>query len=220
MCIGSVGMFWGLSLWMKSGWRGIYSLHKKSNRYTQITKLGGTDSENSVRPIWFIMWLLGVSVGPTGSTRWDRCARVRVNPKLGLTDYSNSVGPIWVISETESWPSKLGGPIAYLGGTEIIAIGNREFASPSRWDRDPIGETELIRVSGSGYVNWTRWLRIERIGGAEFDFRFWTYVEMRKWLRVFGAISLSIWASIPLSNTSSPFNSIGFSYGLSVILDH
>ena len=42
------------------------------------------------------------------------------------------------------------GPIAYLGETEIIAIGNREFASPSRSDRDPIGEIELIRVSGSG----------------------------------------------------------------------
>ena len=35
--------------------------------------------------------------------------RVRVNSKLGLTDYSNPVGPIWVISETESWPSKLDG---------------------------------------------------------------------------------------------------------------
>ena len=75
------------------------------------------------------------------------------------------------------------GPTAYLGGTEIIAIGNREFASPSRWDQDPIGETELIRVSGSGYVKWTRWRRIENFGGAEFDFWFGTYVDMRKWLR-------------------------------------
>ena len=75
------------------------------------------------------------------------------------------------------------GPIAYLGETEIITIGNKEFASPSRWDRDPIGETELIRVSGSGYVKWTRWRRIDQIGGAEFDFWFGTYVDMRKWLR-------------------------------------
>ena len=44
-----------MALSMKNGWRGIYSLHTKSNCYTQITKLGGTDSENSVRPIWFIM---------------------------------------------------------------------------------------------------------------------------------------------------------------------
>ena len=29
---------------MKSGWRGIYSLHTKSNRYTQITNLGGIES--------------------------------------------------------------------------------------------------------------------------------------------------------------------------------
>ena len=75
------------------------------------------------------------------------------------------------------------GPIAYLGGTEIIAIGNREFASPSRRDRDPIGETELIRVCGSGYVKRTRWRWIECFGGAEFDFWFGTYVDVRKWLR-------------------------------------
>ena len=75
------------------------------------------------------------------------------------------------------------GPIAYLGGTEIIATGNKEFASPSRWDLDPIGETELTRVSRSGYVKWTRWRRIEYFGGAEFDFWFGTYVDMRKWLR-------------------------------------
>ena len=75
------------------------------------------------------------------------------------------------------------GPIAYLGETKITAIGNREFARPSRWDRDPIGETELIRVSGNGYVKGTRWRRMDQIGGAEFDFRFRTYVDMRKWLR-------------------------------------
>ena len=46
-----------------------------------------------------------------------------------------------------------------------------------------LGETELIRVSGCGYVKGTRWRRIDQIGGAEFDFRFTTYVEMRKWLR-------------------------------------
>ena len=32
-------------------WRGIYSLHTKSNRYTQFTNLGGTESTNSVGPI-------------------------------------------------------------------------------------------------------------------------------------------------------------------------
>ena len=48
----------------------------------------------------------------------------------------------------------------------------------------PIGETEVTRVCGSGYASETRWRQIDQIGGAEFDFRFRTYVEMRKWLRV------------------------------------
>ena len=47
----------------------------------------------------------------------------------------------------------------------------------------PIGETEVTRVCGSGYASETRWRQIDQIGGAEFDFRFRTYVEMRKWLR-------------------------------------
>ena len=51
----------------------------------------------------------------------------------------------------------------------------------------PIGETELIRVCGYGYVKRTQWRQMDQIGGAEFDFRFRTYVEMRKWLRAFGA---------------------------------
>ena len=36
----------------------------------------------------------------------------------------------------------------------------------------PIGETDLPRVSGSGYDIKTRWRRIERISGAVFDFTF------------------------------------------------
>ena len=31
--------------------------------------------------------------------------------------------------------------------------------------------------------NETRWHRIDQIGGAEFDFRFRTYLDMIKWLR-------------------------------------
>ena len=62
------------------------------------------------------------------------------------------------------------GPTTYLGKIEIIATGNREFVGPSRWDWDPIGEIEMIRVFGSGYVKWTRWRQIDQIGGAEFDF--------------------------------------------------
>ena len=64
-------------------------------------KLGRTDLVHNVT--------VRVFGGTDMSTRWDRCARVRVKPQLGLTDYTNLVGPIWVISEIESWPSKLGG---------------------------------------------------------------------------------------------------------------
>ena len=81
------------------------------------------------------------------------------------------------------------GPITYLGETEIIAIGNREFASPSRWDWDPIGETELISVSGSGYVKWTRWRRIDQIGGAELTLGLG---HMWKWESGWGIWSISL----------------------------
>ena len=84
------------------------------------------------------------------------------------------------------------GPIAYLGGTEIIAIGNKEFASPPRWDRDPIGETELTRVSGSGYVIWTQWRRIESFGGAELDFLVSDICGYEKVVEGLWSISLSI----------------------------
>ena len=71
--------------------------------------------------------------------------------------------------------------------------------------------TELIRVSGGGYVKGTRWRRIESFGGAEFDFWFGTNVDVRKWLRALEHISKHFeQASKPLSNTSSPLNSIGF----------
>ena len=76
------------------------------------------------------------------------------------------------------------GPIAHLGETEML-WRETEILQPHLSETEiPIGETEKTRVSGSGYVIWTRWRRIDQIGGVEFDFRFWTYVEMRKWLRV------------------------------------
>ena len=84
-------------------------------------------------------------------------------------------------------------------------MGNREFTLQTQWDQSlilvglkryereieslqshlgeteiPIGGTEKTRVSGSGYVNWTRWHQIENFGGAKFDFWFGTYVDMRK----------------------------------------
>ena len=57
---------------------------------------------------------------------------VRAKCNLGETDHINSVRPISVIDKQRVGQANSMGPIAYFGGTEIIAIGNREFASPSR----------------------------------------------------------------------------------------
>ena len=72
------------------------------------------------------------------------------------------------------------GPIAYLGLTEKLQRETERLQSHLGETEIPIGETEKTRVSGSGYVNWTRWRRIERIGGAELDIWCGTYVDMRK----------------------------------------
>ena len=66
--------------------------------------------------------------------------------QLGGTDPLISVRPKRYEEETESLHS-------HLDETEI-----------------PVGETELIMVCSSGYVKWTRWRRIDQIGGADFDF--------------------------------------------------
>ena len=57
---------------------------------------------------------------------------VRVKPHLGLTDYINSMRLILVMSKQRVGQANSVGPTTYIGETEIIAIGNREFASPSR----------------------------------------------------------------------------------------
>ena len=76
------------------------------------------------------------------------------------------------------------GPIAHLGWTETLRRETESLQSHLGETEIPIGETEKTRVSGSGYVKWTRWRRMDQIGGAEFNFWFGTYVDMRKWLRV------------------------------------
>ena len=72
------------------------------------------------------------------------------------------------------------GPIAYLGLTEMLRRETESLQSHLGETEILIGETELIRVSGSGYVNRTRWLWIDSFGGAEFGFWFGTYVDVRK----------------------------------------
>ena len=72
------------------------------------------------------------------------------------------------------------GPIARLGWTEMLRRETESLQSHLGEAEIPIGETEVTRVCGSGYVKRTRWRRIESFGGAEFDFWFGTYVDVRK----------------------------------------
>jgi len=121
MSSGSVGTFWWLSYKLRWGWRGIYSLHTKSNHYTHMSQLGQTDYMNSVRPKQFKMWTLGISVGPTETTRCDRCARARAN-----------INSVWPITSTR-WDRS-------------GVIGNRENDKQTRCDRFHwLGETERVK---------------------------------------------------------------------------
>ena len=70
------------------------------------------------------------------------------------------------------------GPIAHLGWTKTLQREIESLQSHLGETEIPIGETEVTRVSGSGYVKRTRWRRIERIGGAEIDFWFRSYVDV------------------------------------------
>ena len=97
------------------------------------------------------------------------------------------------------------GPIAHFGETETLRRENREFTLQSRWDRslisvgpkcykgkhrdyNPISvrpRSLSVRPICLGFVavamtfeTWWRW--IGRIGGAEFDFWFRSYVDVRK----------------------------------------
>jgi hypothetical protein len=92
-------------------------------------------------------------VGPTGTTRWDRCARARAKPHLGVTDCLNSVRPISATSKQRVGQANSVGPIAHFGETKML---QREIESL----QGHLGETEIrigvidsSRVSGSGYVN-------------------------------------------------------------------
>ena len=58
----------------------------------------------------------------------------------------------------------------------LLLVGFDTLTYRKDYDRSPI-------LVGHHYVKGTRWRRIDQIGGAEFDFRFSTYLELRKWLR-------------------------------------
>ena len=91
-------------------------------------------------------------MGPTRSTRWDRCARVRAKLDLGLTDYFNSVRPISVTSKPRVGQENSVGPIAHFGEIEMLRRETESLQSHICETEIPIGETELIRGFGYGYV--------------------------------------------------------------------
>ena len=72
------------------------------------------------------------------------------------------------------------GPIAHFGLTETLRRETERLQSHLGETEIPIGKTDFLRVCGSGYDFWNRWRQIERIGGAEFDFWFRSYVDVRK----------------------------------------
>ena len=72
------------------------------------------------------------------------------------------------------------GPIAHLGKTETLRRETEKLQSHLGETEIPIGETELLGFVAVAMTCETRWRRIERIGGAEFDFWFGSYVDMRK----------------------------------------
>ena len=72
------------------------------------------------------------------------------------------------------------GPIAHLSRTETLGRETERLQPHLGVTEIPIGETDLPRVCGSGYdiSTWRR--RIERIGGAEFDFWFRLCLDVGK----------------------------------------
>ena len=76
--------------------------------------------------------------------------------------------------------SILVGPIAHLGWTETLRRETERLQSHLGETEIPIGETDLPRVCGVAMTFETWWLQIGRIGGAEFDFWFRSYVDVRK----------------------------------------
>ena len=72
------------------------------------------------------------------------------------------------------------GPISHLGETEMLRRETERLQPHLGEIEIPIGETDLPRVCGSGYDIWNSVAPVEIIGGAEFDFWFRSYVDVRK----------------------------------------
>ena len=70
------------------------------------------------------------------------------------------------------------GPITRLGETETLRRETERLQSHLGETEIPIGETDLLGFVAVAMTSETRWRRIDRIGGAEFDFWFRSYVDV------------------------------------------
>ena len=89
------------------------------------------------------------------------------------------MGPKCYEKETGSLHCNLGGTNHSSCWYRNVTKGIERLQSHLGETEIPIGETDLPRVCGSGYDE-TRWRRIGRIGGGEFDFWFRSYVDVGK----------------------------------------
>ena len=74
--------------------------------------------------------------------------------------------------ETESLHCELGGPIAHFSEIKMLRRETESLQSHLSETEIPIGETELIRVSGYGYVKVTWWCRIDQTVGPSLTLGF------------------------------------------------
>ena len=70
------------------------------------------------------------------------------------------------------------GPIVHLGKTETLRRETERLQSHLGETEVPIGETELLGFVAVAMTFETQWRGIDRIGGAEFDFWFRSYVNV------------------------------------------
>ena len=68
------------------------------------------------------------------------------------------------------------GPVTHLGKTETLQRETERLQSHLGETEIPIGETNLLGFVAVAMTSETWWRRIDRIGGAEFDFWFRSYV--------------------------------------------
>ena len=83
-----------------------------------------------------------------------------------------------VISKQRVGQANSVGPIAHFGETKMLRR-EIENSQPHLDEIEiPIGETDLLGFVAVAMTSETQWRRIDRIGGAEFDFWFRSYVDV------------------------------------------